>query len=92
MKSLVDTYDLHLKRLASVPPAQRMTVTYGVMFPWALGAMAAFLLVSLLGLPRSLGAWIIVPSTFVAAVGTIYATWRVAKHGSQFDQTPTDRC
>ncbi len=90
MKSVFETYDNHLKKQASVPPAQRMSLTYRVMFPWALLAMAAFLLVSFLGLPRSLGAWIILPATCVAAAGTLFAALRVAKHGAQYDRRTAD--
>ncbi|MDZ4370234.1 MAG: hypothetical protein U1C74_02275 [Phenylobacterium sp.] len=91
MKSLIETYDHHLKMVAAVPPAQRMSVSYKVMFPWALMAMAAFLLVGALGLPRTVEAWIILPTTCVAVAGTLYSSWRLAKHGWQFDRTPTDR-
>lgn len=90
MKSLVETYDRHLKRLAAVPPAQRMRVTNRVMLPWALVTIAAFLLVGALGLPPNLGAWIIVPTAGVTVVGAIYAGSRVTNHGWQFDRTPTD--
>jgi hypothetical protein len=67
-----------------------MSVTYRAMFPWVMTATVAFLLENVLGLPRSLGAWIIFPTTCVAAVGTLYAGWRVSKYGWQFDRTPTD--
>jgi hypothetical protein len=90
MKALLESYDHHLKKLASVSPARRMRVTYGVMFPWMLAAMAGFILVGALGLPRNLGVWIVGPIVCVAAAGILYASGRVAKHGWQFDRTPTD--
>lgn len=90
MKSLVETYDRHLKKLAAVPPAQRLRVTQGVMLPWALATIAAFLLVGALALPPSLGVWIIVPTAGVTVAGAIYAGSRVTHHGWQFDRTPTD--
>ena len=90
MKSLVETYERYLRRLAAVPPAQRLRVTYGVMLPWTLATIAAFLLVGALGLPPSLGVWIIVPTAGGAMVGAIYAGSRVTHHGWQFDRTPTD--
>jgi len=90
MKSLVETYDRHLKRLAAVPPAQRLRVTQGVMLPWAVATIAAFLLVSALALPPSLGVGIIVPTAGVTVAGAIYAGSRVSHHGWQFDRTPTD--
>jgi len=90
MNSIIETYDRHLSRLAAVPPAQRMRVTYGVMLPWTLATIATFLLVGALGLPPSLGVWIIVPTAGVTVVGAIYAGSRVAHHGWQFDRTPTD--
>lgn len=90
MKSLVETYDRHLKKLAAVPPAQRLRVTQGVMLPWALATIAAFLLVGALALPPSLGVWIIVPTAGVTVAGALYAGSRVTHHGWQFDRTPTD--
>ena len=90
MKSLFETYDRYLRKLAAVPPAQRLRVTYGVMLPWTLATIVAFLLVGALGLPPSLGVWIIVPTSGVTVAGAIYAGSRVSHHGWQYDRTPTD--
>jgi hypothetical protein len=90
MKAIVETYDRHLKQLAAVPPAQRLRVTQGVMLPWLLATIAAFLLVSALALRPSLGVWIIVPTAGATVAGAIYAGSRVSHHGWQYDRTPTD--
>lgn len=90
MKSLIKTYDRHLKRLAAVPGVQRPGVIRWVVLPWLVGVVAISVALEMAGLPPGPSALIIVPVACVALVGAIYAGARVVRYGWRFDRTPTD--